>query len=1197
MAQIPDNIQYARNLIKEVAETKAKTLDLGYCGLTDLEKEVPDLFELVWLEELVLGNRYRNGENWFGPRNFRLKNTICNIPYSLKKLKNLKKLVLSHLNLEPYSILRLSELNLNHLTWLELTENLIGSKGSLAISKMTHLNKLGLSFNEIGDRGAKAISKMTNLTSLDLRKNQIGDQGAVAIFELTSLNWLDLSTNKIEDQGIGPTSHMTNLFFLDLGFNQIGDIVAAAISKITNLNMLNLGYNQIGDIGAAAIANINNLTSLDLCNNKIGDEGAIVISKLVNITSLDLGYNQIRDRGAAALSSMPKLHTLDLGSNLISDIGATTISMIKNLTTLNLDFNKIGDQGATAISRMANVTSLDLMLNQIGDQGAFSISKMANLTSLNLRDNQIGSQGALAISNMTNLTLLNLSKNHLGDEGVIAISKMTNLDSLNLGYNQIGDQGASAISSLNNLTSLELMYNQIGDQGANAISQMTNLHFLDLGNNQIGNQGATAISKMINLKDLNLYNNRISLIYTLSPLIQLNRLNVSTNPTRDTPDSVISDYNCLNDLQAWWKATKNPNDTTPNKWINVQISGNGTVGKSTLVEAIERGYCDQEIESTDGVWIKQLMLFDKERDPVQLTIWDFGGQEIYHHTHRMFLSDNSIQLLVFDFENESAAFNGKKVVDPKTGFAVENHDITYWMENCLNGRSYCKVLLIENKLDRFRNAGKSLRTKQNHTDIPIFSVSARTGENIGRFKDNLLETAKELRHFGMLMPKSWISVRQHFIDNLGEEKDSIKLITNQEFEVLCREYGVIPASIPSLLGYLHDCGLVYIHEELLIDTIITDLRWALDAIYKPLSRSGSFYLHLLDRYGKVAAREIFESFGNNYTPDQCWLFLDFMQSCGICFPHKAENFVERDPDIIYIFPAHLPEEPSQLIRHNWESINSSTEQEMNYTVKEFPISRVFAFLTEMGNKTDNRLIWKNGLVILQPGEAVWVEFSGKDKVKMIIKNDILLSPLFVAVEELIDKNFEITSESDQDWSDSSSYSYSGELQKELVLREQPQSKIPEIVVCYASEDIEVVKAIGIHLGTLEKEMRLRFSYDEKVLDGKRDWPGHLKHVFNRADGFIFLVSERSMNREVKWFIHEEEIPLIVQRNQKEEIPVYRIMIHDIDMDQSINNFLPIHRGRTLPARGNARATALSKFVKDIIKGKFLKDFEEQKPRA
>lgn len=49
-------IEKAKVLIEKAKIEKWRRLDLGNCGLTNLEEEVPELFELTELEKLILSN-------------------------------------------------------------------------------------------------------------------------------------------------------------------------------------------------------------------------------------------------------------------------------------------------------------------------------------------------------------------------------------------------------------------------------------------------------------------------------------------------------------------------------------------------------------------------------------------------------------------------------------------------------------------------------------------------------------------------------------------------------------------------------------------------------------------------------------------------------------------------------------------------------------------------------------------------------------------------------------------------------------------------------------------------------------------------------------------------------------------------------------------------------------------------------------
>ncbi|MCB0551398.1 MAG: hypothetical protein KDD19_27775, partial [Phaeodactylibacter sp.] len=85
--------ELALKLIHEARKKKLKSLNLGNCGLTELPKE---LFELVWLEELVVSNEYwdEEKEEWIKPNGGEL-NKLQEIHPEISLLKYLKKLDIS----------------------------------------------------------------------------------------------------------------------------------------------------------------------------------------------------------------------------------------------------------------------------------------------------------------------------------------------------------------------------------------------------------------------------------------------------------------------------------------------------------------------------------------------------------------------------------------------------------------------------------------------------------------------------------------------------------------------------------------------------------------------------------------------------------------------------------------------------------------------------------------------------------------------------------------------------------------------------------------------------------------------------------------------------------------------------------------------------------------------------------------------
>ena len=248
-----DNLTQARELIKKCKDTQNPYLDLGKCGITDLE-EIPELFECTHLETLILSTKWLDGKNWRRSNNIGKDNRIFSIPGEISNLKKITNLFIGNLKVSDISFL----------------------------ANLTELRILDLRSNKISD-----ISSLTNLTGLqflDIRSNKISDVSALA--NLTRLQFLNIQFNKISD--ISALANLTGLQFLDLQINQISDI--SALVNLTELRNLDLGSNKISDI--TALANLTELQILDLGSNKISDISALV--NLTELRTLDLRKNNLK---------------------------------------------------------------------------------------------------------------------------------------------------------------------------------------------------------------------------------------------------------------------------------------------------------------------------------------------------------------------------------------------------------------------------------------------------------------------------------------------------------------------------------------------------------------------------------------------------------------------------------------------------------------------------------------------------------------------------------------------------------------------------------------------------------------------------------------------------------------------------------------------------------------------------------------
>ncbi len=806
---------------------------------------------------------------------------------------------------------------------------------------------------------------------------------------------------------------------------------------------------------------------------------------------------------------------------------------------------------------------------------------------------------------------LYLSYNQLTE--IKGLDQLTGLNSLDLRSNQLTE--IKGLDQLTGLNSLDLRSNQLTE--IKGLDQLTGLNSLDLSSNQLTE--IKGLDQLTGLQELRLSDNGFSFIARLKTLSSITELNLFNNPLKDVPQELLGesyDSNCLPDIQNWWNEMDSSTNTVLNTLTKLQVTGNGDVGKSSLIEALKKGTCHRKIKSTHGVLIEPLE-FDTAGGKIQFQAWDFGGQEIYHSTHRLFIAAESVQIIVTDTISEQDACSDKWVPDRvNKKELIQLQPLERFVDICKNQSPQSPIIIIQNKADDGkRDAGIYLEAAKKELDF--LQVSAENGYGIDELRLKLANHAKKLLQYGMPMPKSWISVRQFFINNLRlTAKKRKKIITQDEFEVLCRDNKVLEKAIPSLKKFLHHTGLIYYNKDLLKDKIIADQRWALDAIYKPLDRYSRFYDQMRNVYkGIVRAKEVLNAFGNKYAVSEKWLFLQFMQSCGICFSLKEQNIPAEEK--YYIFPEFLPEKETTVTRQLWNKANDVVHYRynLNYSHK----SDIQQFIVAAGNKAPLEYIWKYGILVPTDKGLIRVEadlenvgivisieksaleylkwvistfrFDTGSEKKWIVGNDPLGKET-LNVETIQNLHVSKKRETVITNKQASRTEYEGETREESVLQNDAPSDIPpqrpkRVVVSYASEDREVVTLLSDHLDDYKGGIQLL--YDFKEIDGTIEWDQVIKEMFQNADGFIILVSKYYQKKNKKEYIWEKEIPIIEKKFYERKTFTYCITVSPVNYDYRLSKF-PVFRAadECIPTKGHARDKFIVDFAREIIKEKFLK---------
>lgn len=274
-------IKHAKDLIRKCRRQKSHYLDLGKCGIRDLN-ELPQLFECKHLKILNLGFWLWDGNKSQGSKNYGEHNLLQSIPAEIAQLSQLKVLGLRGPAYHGWGISDLSFLKgLNSLKSLDVSNNNITDIS--ALESLTSLENLNLAENNI--RNIQVLRHMRKLKVLLADQNNIVDIEALA--HLNVLKQLSLGNNNIDDFTVlSQLQSLTKLNLSNTGLTELD-----CIGELENLRELNLKSNTITDI--APLSEHRNIEVLQLSNNKLTTLAPL--SDLVNAKEIDLRHNEITE--------------------------------------------------------------------------------------------------------------------------------------------------------------------------------------------------------------------------------------------------------------------------------------------------------------------------------------------------------------------------------------------------------------------------------------------------------------------------------------------------------------------------------------------------------------------------------------------------------------------------------------------------------------------------------------------------------------------------------------------------------------------------------------------------------------------------------------------------------------------------------------------------------------------------------------
>ena len=439
----------------------------------------------------------------------------------------------------------------------------------------------------------------------------------------------------------------------------------------------------------------------------------------------------------------------------------------------------------------------------------------------------------------------------------------------------------------------------------------------------------------------------------------------------DLPREVVSSYpgrnNFLNQVRAHYEDLKS--GLQHDAEIKILFLGNGGVGKTQLCRRLCGKSFDPNIPTTHGVQLGEMPLAMKGfPEAVRLNLWDFGGQDIYHGLHALFLQGQAVLLILWMPDLERESFYMERSV------TLRHRPLSYWLDYV---RAFAgtkgEVLVIQSKCDTSDQCVPDPPTETcDFISLRKLEVSARTGLNLDRLHATIEAAVRNCLHERPLPPigASRVAVRDRLRQMLREDHERPAaqrkhcFLTREEFNNLCIDVGGI-SDPDALLHFLHLNGVIFYRAGLFDERIVLDQDWALEAMYMLFDRDKM--LPLLRGHGRFTRRELERLVWTEYTRDRQQVFLDMLESCGICFrlrqvlDDSTENDIEEEREWEYLAPELLPEwsDAEELLLGRLQEGPPAAEAEARYAILHEGILR--GYLSTIGQHAkDAAVYWKYG---------------------------------------------------------------------------------------------------------------------------------------------------------------------------------------------------------------------------------------------
>jgi internalin A len=780
------------------------------------------------------------------------------------------------------------------------------------------------------------------------------------------------------------------------------------------------------------------------------------------------------------------------------------------------------------------------------------LREASQTTRLNLRGNQLATLPDW-LEEFEQLELLNLQQNSFEVIPPVVL-KLACLRALGLGLNprlQL-PESPGALTGLANVGLGEL-YLTAAPLFLRRLRQLTEL---DLRHNQLTSL-PDWLQELRCLRRLDLQGNRIATLPAcIRRLPELKFLDVADNPGLNLPPDLAQSDDAAKIIASCFRPRPATTAAERLNEFKLVLVGRGRAGKTTLVHKLVTDRF-RRFQLTFGVKITEWQITVRRRN-VRARVWDFGGQEIMHGTHRVFMTKASLYIVVVT--GEGSTFH---------------EDAAYWLSMVRSFAGDAPVIVLVHQWDVLRFDVDRERLRERYgSNIVFLRTDSRTGRGIAQLRILIRRLAATLPTMNESWPAEWRRIK----DELPALRK--KWLAFDDFRRFCRARGVPDErDQDDLADMLHDLGVMvsYRSDESLRAFGVLHPRWVTRGIYRILTarslRNAGGELTIDTLPAVLSSKE--------YPPRFHQYLLTLMEAFRLCHP-------VNDWRGTYIIPELLKKDEPKLDSDFPASECLGFEYRYDGRIPHGLLPR---FIVETYSYREPRLVWRTGIVLTDGTCRAWVR--GDVQARAI---DIRVSggdrdgrrEFLGVIRQVFDRIHSAYEKRPAEWISIAGGTAKVERSRLLAFERSGRSRISveigdeirdlsvakllgdvdlpggplgqprwdagkanssgavRVFISYSHKDARFLKQLRSALAPYERGGRIEIWADPLLVPGE-DWEEHIFANLNQADIVILLVSNHFLDSV---YCIDKELTRALQRNAEEEIAVVPVAIRKSRVDQT-----------------------------------------------